>query len=544
MNAADCASRGIMGTELLNHELWWRPKWLLDRADTWPSQPQLNTEGPLPGIKKVKIDTYITVPCLDLELLDRYSSSDKLIGVTAYILRFYGNLRDSDARHYGTLTVTERRKALLLWIRLIQSTDFAEDIQAINNNKECSIRLARLCPFIDADGILRVGGRLRQSELQYGVKHPIVLPRNGPLVELIIDHYHKVHCHAGPMALQAILQRKYWILSARKIIRQRIFKCMPCYRLKARSAQPLMSDLPSDRVTQARAFSGVGTDFAGPFQVRASQLRNAKTMKAYLCVFVCLSTKAVHLEVVSDLSTEAFLAAFSRFVSRRGLPALIRSDCGTNFVGSNRHLNEVQRFLGAHSAQIEEGMTRRGITWLFNPPSAPNFGGIFESAVKAAKTHLKRVIGEQVLTFEELTTVFARIEAVLNSRPLCSLSSEPSEFEVLTPGHFLIGQPLIAVPECSLEDVRISSLSRFQLVQSISQHFWRRWHTEYLHTLQQRSKWTSRSEPPAVGDLILLKEDNLPPLKWKRGRISALRPGKDGIVRVIEIITADRKSVV
>ena len=161
-------------------------------------------------------------------------------------------------------------------------------------------------------------------------------------------------------------------------------------------------------------------------------------MKAYLCVFVCLSTKAVHLEVVSDLSTEAFLAAFSRFVSRRGLPALIRSDCGTNFVGSNRHLNEVQRFLGAHSAQIEEGMTRRGITWLFNPPSAPNFGGIFESAVKAAKTHLKRVIGEQVLTFEELTTVFARIEAVLNSRPLCSLSSEPSEFEVLTPGHFLI----------------------------------------------------------------------------------------------------------
>ena len=143
-----------------------------------------------------------------------------------------------------------------------------------------------------------------------------------------------------------------------------------------------------------------------------------------------------------------------------------------------------------------------------------------------------------MLTFEELTTVFARIEAVLNSRPLCSLSSEPSEFEVLTPGHFLIGQPLIAVPEYSLEDVRISSLSRFQLVQSISQHFWRRWHTEYLHTLQQRSKWTSRSDPPAVGDLILLKKDNLPPLKWKRGRISALRPGKDGIVRVIEIITA------
>ena len=138
-----------------------------------------------------------------------------------------------------------------------------------------------------------------------------------------------------------------------------------------------MADLPADRVTQARVFNGVGTDFAGPFQIKASQLRNAKIMKAYLCVFVCLATKAVHLEVVSELSTEAFLAAFSRFVSRRGLPSLIRSDCGTNYVGSNRHLSEVQKYLKSHNSEIGDDLARRGVKWLFNPPSAPNFGGIF-----------------------------------------------------------------------------------------------------------------------------------------------------------------------
>ena len=320
LNAADCASRGITVTELVEHPLWWGPEWLLEPPSTWPQQDNIDTGGPLPGLKKAKLNTFVTVPCLDMTLLERYSSLDKLIGVTAYILRFYNNLRYKENRRHGTLTVKERQDALLIWIRIIQSTEFTDDIQAIVKERNCSKRLTRLCPFMDADGILRVGGRLRHSELKFEAKHPILLPRNGKLVELLIDHYHKVHCHAGPMALQAILQQRYWILTVRGAIRARIFKCIPCYRLKARSVQPIMADLPADRVTQARVFNGVGTDFAGPFQIKASQLRNAKIMKAYLCVFVCLATKAVHLEVVSELSTEAFLAAFSRFVSRRGLP--------------------------------------------------------------------------------------------------------------------------------------------------------------------------------------------------------------------------------
>ncbi|KAA5784357.1 transposase family protein, partial [Pseudomonas aeruginosa] len=180
--------------------------------------------------------------------------------------------------------------------------------------------------------------------------------------------------------------------------------------------QPQMGDLPPDRVKKMRPFSGVGTDFAGPFMIKASRLRNVRLIKAYLCVFVCLSTKAVHLEVVADLTTEAFIASLDRFVSRRGLPELIRSDNGTNFVGADRYLRDVVNFLNNNQVDIETALSRRGIRWTFSPPGCPHWGGIFEAVVKSAKTHLMRVIGQTSLTFEELTTVFCKIEAVLNSR--------------------------------------------------------------------------------------------------------------------------------
>lgn len=299
-----------------------------------------------------------------------------------------------------------------------------------------------------------------------------------------------------------------------------------------------MADLPPDRVRDGiRAFSGVATDFAGPLYIKSSNLRNAKIEKCYLCVFVCLATKAVHLEIVSSLSVEAFVACFTRFVSRRGLPSLVRSDSGTNFTGTDKYLKDLYIFLRDNHTDIEDKLARERIRWLFNAPASPNHGGLFEAAVKSAKTHAKRVLGETRLTFEELTTFFTKVEAVMNSRPLCPLSSDPTDMEVLTPGHFLIGQPLVALPEYSFEETQLHCLSRFKQIQKLTQHFWKRWRHEYLHTLQQRFKWTSQTEPPKLDDLVLIKEDNLPPLQWKRGRLIKLLPGKDGVVRVVEVKT-------
>ncbi|XP_013181615.1 PREDICTED: uncharacterized protein LOC106127873, partial [Papilio xuthus] len=172
-------------------------------------------------------------------------------------------------------------------------------------------------------------------------------------------------------------------------------------------------------------------------------------------------------------------------------------------------------------------MSKRGKEWRFDPPAYPSWGGIFEAVVKVAKTHLRRVIGETVLTFEELATVFCKIEAVLNSRPLCPVSSDPNDLEVLTPGHFLIGGPLTALPEYPFTETPLNRLTRFELLQQLSQSFWWRFSLEYLHLLQQRVKWCDKTDPPKVGDLVLVKETNMPTLSWRRGRILRLIVGAD-----------------
>lgn len=265
-------------------------------------------------------------------------------------------------------------------------------------------------------------------------------------------------------------------------------------------------------------------------------------MKAYIAVFVCCSTHAIHLEVVSDLTTEAFLAALKRFVSRRGLPSDIFSDCGTNFVGANRELKKLlsQVLTQSHNQEVANQLSKDGISWHFNPPSAPHFGGLWESGVKSMKTHLYRIMGKEVWTFEQLSTAIAQIEAVLNSRPITPLSSDPTDFNALTPGHFLIGSPLTMIPEPDLTDVKFSRLSKWQQIQQMTQHFWRRWSSEYLTRLQHRPKWMDGEHPRQleVGDMVLVKDENSPPAKWNLARVLAVHPGADSKVRVATIKTA------
>lgn len=537
LNPADVASRGCSVSALVSHSLWWSPPWLTESESNWP---ELRVDQPtdLPGLRCFAVTN--SDPELNLDfLLERFSNFDKLISVTGWIMRFVNNLRNKNTRTSQTyLTVSERKKALLHWVNLIQKQNFSSEIEQLRDDSQVKGHLRRLNPFIDKDGLLRVGGRLKNANLNFDARHPLLLPKAGTFVKLLITDLHIKNAHAGPNALLAILQRNFWVLSARRVVRNVTFKCISCYKLKGITSQPLMGNLPKDRVVAARPFEGVGTDFAGPFYIKTHKFRNPKITKAYLCVFVCLATKCVHLELVSELSTEAFVATLVRFVSRRGMPSIIRSDCGTNFKGADNYLRELHDFLERDQHSIGQEMSKRGITWIFDPPACPSWGGLFEAAVKSAKTHLRRCIGDTKLTFEELNTVFCKVEAVLNSRPLCPVSSDPNDLEVLTPGHFLIGQPLNAVSEYSLQDVKMCKLSRFQLLQQITQRFWHRWHLEYLHTLQQRVKWTDHVVPPKEGDLVLLKDENVPPLHWRRGRIVKLYPGSDGVVRLADVRVA------
>lgn len=232
-----------------------------------------------------------------------------------------------------------------------------------------------------------------------------------------------------------------------------------------------------------------------------SRYRGVTTCKAYICLFVCLSTKVLHLELA--LTSSTFLAALQRFIARRGRVTDIYSDCGTNFVGAYKEIN---RLMSAAAA-------KEAINWHFNPPSAPHFGGLWEAGIKSVKTHLLRLIGHQLFTFEEFYTIFTLIESTLNSRPLIPMSSDVDDINALTPGHFLTTESLttLSIPEITF--VPISRLSRWKLVQRLHQDFWRRYKIEYLHTLQQKSKWLKCNSNPKIGTLVLIKNENTSPLQ-------------------------------
>jgi hypothetical protein len=187
--------------------------------------------------------------------------------------------------------------------------------------------------------------------------------------------------------------------------------------------------------------------------------------------------------------------------------------------------------------RVQDFLASEGCDWRFIPPHGPHHGGLWEAAVKSMKYHLRRTLGTHIPTYEELATLLAEIEACLNSRPLCILSDDPYNQTYLSPGHFLIGQPLTQVPSVDYTNAKCNSLSRWQLFQQMQQHFWQRWSADYLHGLQQRQKWMRTSHSPQVGDIVLLKEDNLSPLLWPTAVITDTHPGRDHRVRVVTVKT-------
>ena len=296
-----------------------------------------------------------------------------------------------------------------------------------------------------------------------------------------------------------------------------------------------MGDLPEMRVTPSRAFTHCGIDYAGFYNIKDGKSRTRTFIKCYLCIFVCLATKAVHVELVTELTSDAFMNAFKR----RGLCKNIYTDNGTNFVGANNELNKICKILEnlPNHSKYQSYFNENGVRWHFIPARSPHFGGMWEAAVKSFKQHIKRVVMDTSLTFEDFYTVITQIEAVLNSRPLLPLSSDPSDLESLTPGHFLIGDALLAVPQDDVTEIPTNRLSSYKKLQQMVQRFWRSWSNDYLNTLQQRSKWRQNVNNIKIGTLVLLKEDNVPPMNWQLARVIGVHPGQDNLVRVVSVRT-------
>ena len=283
-------------------------------------------------------------------------------------------------------------------------------------------------------------------------------------------------------------------------------KCLTCVQLKASTATQLMGQLPGERVTPTRPFTNTGVDYTGPFHTKQGGQRSKIMTKGYIALFICLSTTAIHLELVPDLSTEAYIAALRRFVARRGLCNNIYSDNGTNFIGAE---NEIRRMMvdTEFADSIVNYASQQGIKFHFVPPSSPHMGGFWEAGMKSLKYHLRRVVGKATFMFVEFSTLLCQVEAILNSRPISSLSNNPEHLQVLTPGHFLTGTSLLALPDHNLQDISSNRLSKWLCVQQMIQQLWRHWSQDYLHQLQQRNKWKNIQPNVKVGELVLVKED-------------------------------------
>ncbi|UYV71729.1 hypothetical protein LAZ67_9000140, partial [Cordylochernes scorpioides] len=537
-NPADCASRGIMPQDLVNHRIWWRgPIWLQENNVRYipssPTQVNLNIIQEEVGEGQVLDQTTLiqnSETMLNLEFIERYSTMTKLIRITAWCWRFYYNcLLFDPIRQKGPLTTRELTKAIQVLVKSIQQVEFCTEIKLLKSNKQLPLsnKLTSLNPFLDTQGLLRVGGRLKYSYLNENQNFPLLLPKNHHITNLIIDDIHRKYLHAGPQLVLSILRKNYWILGARDAVKKTIKKCLICLKFKSTTIHQIMGNLPPERIIPSRPFSKTGIDLTGPFSIKRSLGRSKTISKSYIVLFICFTTKAIHLELTTSLSTDSFMASLRRFMARRGKPSDIYSDNATNFKGASNFFRTQFQLLNSQS--VQRLVTEELITWHFIPPGGPHFGGLWEAGIKSVKSHLVRTFKSTTLNYEEMNTLIIQIESCLNSRPLAPLSSDPNDYEALTPAHFLIGSSFSEIPTSNSEVLNLQT--RWKLIQNLKNSFWSRWSKEYLSNLQGRGKWRIKQDNIQIGQLVYLKEAQISPLRWPLARIQELFPGEDKNVR-------------
>ncbi|WP_253302631.1 DUF1759 domain-containing protein [Wolbachia endosymbiont of Psylliodes chrysocephala] len=340
-NAADVISRGLTPQELCNSDIWWHgPNFLLEDEDVYSTTPlPKQSLEQLPEIKHSQ-SVILTLTNDDFDIFNRFSSLSKLLSIVSYCFRFKLVTKNKQKFQSLALTPTELETTLMHLIKLSQAQSYFEEIRYLKTSGTLRSTSKLLClnPFLDNSGTLRVGGRLNNADIEYSQKFPIILPKGHALTRLIIMHEHIKNLHAGTQNLLAIMRLKFWPIDGKTAIKGVIRTCIKCFKSNPKTAKFLMGNLPVSRVTPSRPFSRCGLDYCGPILIKDSTLRKPKLVKAYICIFVCFAIRAVHIELVRDLSTDSFLNALKRFISRRGKPFEIFSDNGTNFVGARNHL--------------------------------------------------------------------------------------------------------------------------------------------------------------------------------------------------------------
>ncbi|GFS74786.1 integrase catalytic domain-containing protein [Trichonephila clavipes] len=425
-NPADLISRGCNVDELLKNEMWF------SGPDLQTDEYEDNQLFPDPSYRD-ELKCAVTLSMTECssnfydELFNVTNNFIKLIRIFSFIFRFINNIKAKESCNKEKyLTADEVKRSTEFLAKIAQLSEFKAEIDALKKVK-----------------VFQKQGLVHQIRMQF------------------------------------------WPINGKGIARKTVHDCIACFRQKPTGVDQLMGNLPSERVTPSAPFLNSGVDFCGPFQIKFKNQRKGIFSKVYVAIFVCLATKAIHLEAVTDLTTEAFIAALKRLCARRGRISTLMSDNATNFKGAAAELNRFIKLICNKNETLANYFASEAIQWKFIPPRSPNFG-------------------------------------------VLPLSDNINEYEVLTPGHFIIGRPISAIPEPAILDISDNRLSRWQYTTKCVQTIWKRWKNDYLNHLQQRNKWQFEKNNVAVGCLVLLKENDLPPCKWTMARILEVIYGTDG----------------
>ncbi|XP_055623383.1 uncharacterized protein LOC129766811 [Toxorhynchites rutilus septentrionalis] len=458
LNCADDATKRSNLPDMSSNHWWFKGADFLWRTEEdWPPMPTLS--GPTKNELRPSFLTVHTAsdPAIDV---NNYSSWRRLVKITALIHRFATNCRLKHAKtsiQTGPLTVNDLHNAECSLIRIAQLEMYLEEIAVllktcdsapITRTVAKTSSLYQLTPWLDEHGVMRM--RTRIAACHYATedaKQPIILHRNHHTTTLIVAHYHHKYHHQNHETVINEIRQKYRIAHLRACYEKVRKTCQQCKNQHAMPSPPYMADLPPARLAAfSQPFTHVGLDYFGPIEVIVGR----RIEKRWGMLATCLTVRAIHIEVVYSLSTSSCIMAIRNFIARRGTPLNIYSDRGTNFVGANRELKQIEDAINQHELMKE--FASSGIEWVFNPPLSPHMGGCWERLIRTVKSNLMVVCSSKRSSDEVLRNLLAEVENIVNSRPLTHVPIDEDSAPALTPNHFLLGSSNGSKPLTILDD--------------------------------------------------------------------------------------------
>ncbi len=387
---------------------------------------------------------------------------------------------------------------------------------------------------------MRVGGHLRRASIPLDLRHPIILPKDGVVTRLILAHHHEKTQHQGRgQTMNELRANGYWIIGGSKAEAQYVRQCVPCRRARESPAEQRMADLPSDRVDPSPPFTYCGMDCFGPFHTKQGR----KEHKRYGLLFTCLCSRAVHIEMLEDMTTDALINALRCFLAIRGAVRHIRSDQGSNFVGAK---NEMERALkDMNKERVAAYLAERQCDFYMNAPGSSHAGGVWERQIRTVRSVLNSVLAHSAGRLDDasLRMFFYEAMSIVNNRPLTVDSiSDPTSLEPLTPNHLVTMKSSVPLPPPgNFIEEDLYAKKRWRRVQYLSEQFWNRWRKEYLANITLRQRWHTPRRNVQIGDIVIVKEEEVPRNEWKLAKVLEVYKDDDGLVRKTTIQIGERR---